>query len=478
MKYSLYTEGRESLFYFYQKFLEKRYNGDGKERREFMVLNFVILFLMIAITSFFVASEFALVKIRRSRLEQLEKENVKNAKLALHVTHHLDNYLSASQLGITLTGLIIGWVGEGSVAALLEPWLGKLPFSSALSGTISVALGFIIVTYIDVVIGELLPKSYSIVNTEQVVLFVVRPLHYFYKLMFPFIWILNHSAAGLGKLLGVKLVSEGEETLSQEELTLVALNSYEKGELTKEEYHYLENVFEFDDTLARDIQVDRTSMQVFEASDTVKQAIQESIKQGHTRYPVILESKDNIIGYVTLPDLIKQSYKDDQLPVEQLIEEPIVTTETIPIKKLLTIMRKKGKHIAILKDEYGGTSGLVTIEDILEEIVGEIRDETDLDEALVAKQADGSYIVSGKLTLDDFERYFDVSIPAFVDSPFITLAGFMSHYEKNIEAGKVILLESFQFTVLEYNHAHIDYFKVIKKPVKEDKKEQKEQKEQ
>ncbi len=235
-----------------------------------MVINFIILFLMIAITSFFVASEFALVKIRRSRLEQLEKENVKNAKLALHVTHHLDNYLSASQLGITLTGLIIGWVGEGSVAALLEPVIGKLPFSSAISSTISVALGFILVTYIDVVIGELLPKSYSIVNTEKVVLFVVKPLHYFYKVMFPFIWVLNHSAAGLGKLLGVRLVSEGEETLSQEELTLVALNSYEKGELTKEEYYYLENVFEFDDTLAKDIQVDRTSMQVFEASEPSK----------------------------------------------------------------------------------------------------------------------------------------------------------------------------------------------------------------
>src|SRR5699024_8111200 len=141
-----------------------------------------------------------------------------------------------------------------------------------------------------------------IVNTEQVVLFVVRPLHYFYKAMFPFIWVLNHSAAALGKVLGVKLVSEGEETLSQEELTLVAMNSYEKGELTKEEYYYLENVFEFDDTLAKDIQVDRTSMQVFEAGETVKDAIQASIQRGHTRYPVISGSKDHILGYVTLPD--------------------------------------------------------------------------------------------------------------------------------------------------------------------------------
>lgn len=313
------------------------------------------------------------------------------------------------------------------------------------------------------VIGELLPKSYSIVNTEQVVLFVVRPLHYFYKIMFPFIWVLNHSAAALGKVLGVKLVSEGEETLSQEELTLVALNSYEKGELTKEEYHYLENVFEFDDTLAKDIQVDLTSMQVFEASESVKDAIQSSIERGHTRYPVISESKDHVLGYVTLPDLIKQSFKDDQRPVEELMEEPIVSSEMIPIKKLLTIMRKKGKHIAILKDEYGGTSGLVTIEYILEEIVGEIRDETDLDEALIARQADGSYIVSGKLTLDDFGRYFHVMIPEFEESTFITLSGFMSNYEKSIKTGTVIQIDSFQFTVLEYNHTHVDYFKVVKR---------------
>ncbi|MFV0560246.1 MAG: hemolysin family protein [Enterococcus sp.] len=425
-----------------------------------MALNFLILFLMIAITAFFVASEFALVKIRRSRLEQLEKEGVKNAALALKVTHHLDDYLSATQLGITLTGLIIGWVGEGSVAALLEPVIGKIPFFEAISGTIAVAIGFIVVTFIDVVLGELLPKSYSIVNTEKVVLFVVKPLHYFYRVMFPFIWLLNHSASQIGKLLGVKLVSEGEETLTQEELTLVALNSYEQGELSKEEYRYLENVFDFDDTLAKDIQVDRTSMEVFDSTDTVHEAIVASLKQGHTRYPVIAGSKDQVLGYVTLPDLIKQSFVNDQVPVSELLEEPIVTTENIPIKKLLTVMRKQGNHIAILKDEYGGTSGLVTIEDILEEIVGEIRDETDLDEALIAKQEDGSYIVSGKMTLDDFERYFDVTISEFDTSNFATLAGFVTNYQKDIHLGSKITLPGFTFTVLDYQHAHIDYFKV------------------
>lgn len=198
-----------------------------------LVVNFIILLLMIAITAFFVASEFALVKIRMSRLEQLKKEGVKNAELAIQVTHHLDAYLSASQLGITLTGLIIGWVGEGSVAAVLHPLIGELPISGALSRTISIVLGFAIVTYVDVVVGELLPKSYSIAQTEKVVLGIVRPLHYFYKVMYPFIWLLNHSAATLGKILGIKLVSEGEETLTQEELLYVAVDSYKKGGIDK-----------------------------------------------------------------------------------------------------------------------------------------------------------------------------------------------------------------------------------------------------
>ncbi|MTD37491.1 DUF21 domain-containing protein [Erwinia sp. CPCC 100877] len=432
-----------------------------------LALNFFILILMIAITAFFVASEFALVKIRTSRLEQLKNEGVKNAELAFQVTHHLDAYLSASQLGITLTGLIIGWVGEGSVAALLHPLIGSLPISAALTRTISIVLGFAIVTYVDVVVGELLPKSFSIAQTEKVVLSIVQPLHYFYKIMYPFIWLLNHSAAFLGKLLGIKLVTEGEETLTQEELLFVAVDSYKKGELTKEEYHYMENVFEFDDTLAKEIQVDRTSMEVFEADDTVEQAIRQSLNRGHTRYPVIEGSKDNVLGYVTLTALIKESFTNSQRKVSELVEEPIIAITTVPIKRLLTMMRKAGKHIAILKDEYGGTTGMVTIEDILEELVGDIRDETDLEKALIAKQSDNTYIISGKLTLDDFERYFNVKIPLFETSEMTTLAGFIVEQKENqVAVGDQLTIEGFTFEVMAYKHAHIDYFKVTKEPEK------------
>lgn len=346
------------------------------------------------VAAFFVASEFALVKIRISRLEQLKNEGVKNAELAFQVTHHLDAYLSASQLGVTLTGLVIGWVGEGSVADLLHPLIVNLPFGNTAARTISITLGFIIVIYVDVVMGELLPKSYSIMQTEKVVLAIVKPLHYFYKLMYPFIWLLNHSAARLGKLIGIPLVTEGEEILTQDELLLVAVESYRSGEITKEEYDYLENVFEFEDTLAREIQIDRTAMEVLESDETVEEAIQHSLEQGHTRYPVIRKSKDDIVGYVTLSNLIKASFQDKNQILDQLVEEPIIVLASTPIQYLLTLMRKNGKHIAILKDEYGGTSGMVTMEDILEELVGDIRDETDLENSFINKKDDGSYIIS------------------------------------------------------------------------------------
>lgn len=413
------------------------------------------------VAAFFVASEFALVKIRISRLEQLKNEGVKNAELAFQVTHHLDAYLSASQLGVTLTELVIGWVGEGSVADLLHPLIVNLPFGNTAARTISITLGFIIVTYVDVVMGELLPKSYSIVQTEKVVLAIVKPLHYFYKLMYPFIWLLNHSAARLGKLIGIPLVTEGEEILTQDELLLVAVESYRSGEITKEEYDYLENVFEFEDTLAREIQIDRTTMEVLESDETVEEAIQHSLEQGHTRYPVIRKSKDDIVGYVTLSNLIKASFQDKNQILDQLVEEPIIVLASTPIQYLLTLMRKNGKHIAILKDEYGGTSGMVTMEDILEELVGDIRDETDLENSFINKKDDGSYIISGKLTLDDFQRYFHVKLKIFEISKMNTLAGFIVEQAKiPIKAGQIFTFAPFTFEVIDYENAHINYIKV------------------
>lgn len=212
---------------------------------------------MIAFTAFFVASEFSLVKIRKSRLETLAAEGNKQAKLAIVVVEHLDSYLSACQLGITLTSLAIGWVGESTIHALLAPVIHYFPLPNTIAESFSIVLAFLLITFVHVVIGELIPKSLSISKTEAVVLAVVRPLHYFYKLTYPFVWLLNVSASSIGKLFNLSLASEGEETHSEEELLLIANQSFAKGEINEKEYEYLNKVFEFDDLLAKEIMVPR-----------------------------------------------------------------------------------------------------------------------------------------------------------------------------------------------------------------------------
>ena len=207
----------------------------------------LLIAFMIYVTALFVAAEFALVKVRSSKLEQMAANGEKNADLALHLVHHLDDYLSACQLGITFTTLIIGGIGEETVRGLLEPIVGNFSFSRSVTLTISMILSYFLVTFVEVVVGELLPKSYSIANSEKVVIKTAKPLHYFYKVTYLFIKLLNHSANLIGRLFGIHMVGEAEETLSEEELILVAADSLDKGEINQEEFNYLSNIFDFDE---------------------------------------------------------------------------------------------------------------------------------------------------------------------------------------------------------------------------------------
>ncbi len=406
---------------------------------------------MIAFTAFFVASEFSLVKIRKSRLETLEAEGNKKAKLAIVVVEHLDSYLSACQLGITLTSLAIGWVGESTMHALLSPVMAYLPFPKALSESFSIVLAFLLITFVHVVIGELIPKSLSISKTEAVVLAVVKPLHYFYKITYPFVWLLNVSASSVGKLFNLSLATEGEETHSEEELLLIANQSYVKGEINEKEYEYLNKVFEFDDLLAKEIMVSRLDMEVISSDTSIKEALEFAIEKGHTRFPVIRKSKDNILGYVTLQSLIKEYLSSPAQSVNTIVQEPIVFIDTIPVKVLLSEMQSQHKHFAILSDEYGGTSGLVTIEDILEELVGDIQDEQDHEEDNIVEVKENVYHVKGKTPLSEIEERFHVQLS---DLPSVnTISGYVSNsyleQREEAEVGSVRIIKNLEITILE-----------------------------
>ena len=348
------------------------------------IINLSIFIILIALTGFFVATEFAIVKVRQSRIDQLVAEGKAGAIAAKKVTTHLDEYLSACQLGITVTALGIGMVGESTFEFILHPLFASIGIGPDYIHYFTIGVAFALATFFHVVVGELAPKTAAIQKAEAITLMFAKPIMMFYKAMYPFIWFLNGSARFLVGMFGMKPASEHELSHTEEELRLLLAESYKSGEINQTELKYVNNVFEFDDRIAREIMVPRTEIVGFERNATFEEVLSTIAEERYTRYPVYEDNRDNIIGFVNIKDFLTQGISNrisqETFKIEKFINPVINTIETTPINALLLKMQKERTHIAILLDEYGGTSGLVTVEDILEEIVGEIRDEFDGDE--------------------------------------------------------------------------------------------------
>ena len=361
-------------------------------------LNLTIFVILIALTAFFVATEFAIVKVRHSRIDQLVAEGRKGSKAAKQVTSRLDEYLSACQLGITVTALGIGMVGESTFEFILHPLFETIGISTDNIHYFTIGAAFLIATFLHVVVGELAPKTIAIQKAEAVTLVFAKPIMIFYKILYPFIWFLNGSARLLVGLFGMRPASEHELSHTEEELRLLLAESYKSGEINQNELKYVNNVFEFDDRIAREIMVPRTQIIGFERKATFNEVLTTISEERYTRYPVYEEDRDNIIGFINIKDFLTLGINNritlENFNIEDFVNPVINTIETTPINSLLLKMQKERIHMAILLDEYGGTSGLVTVEDILEEIVGEIRDEFDDDEiADVRKVKEDHYII-------------------------------------------------------------------------------------
>ncbi|WP_066295101.1 hemolysin family protein [Bacillus sp. FJAT-29937] len=427
------------------------------------ILNLVIIAILIALTAFFVASEFAIVKIRSSRIDQLIEEGNRSAIPAKKVISNLDEYLSACQLGITITALGIGWLGEPTIAHMLRPIFDKLNVPSSASHIISIGIAFAIITFLHVVIGELAPKTLAIQKAEKVTLLTARPLILFYKLMYPVIWALNGSAQLLVRLFGLKPVSEHELAHSEEELRIILSESYESGEINQSEFKYVNKIFDFDDRIAKEIMVPRTEIVSFSKDDTLDSFLQTVYEEKFTRYPIIDGDKDHIIGIVNIKEVMTDLIKNRQVTSNKLesYTRPIIRViDTIPIHDLLLKMQKERIHMAILMDEYGGTSGLVTVEDIIEEIVGDIRDEFDMDEVPeVRKINDEHYIIDSKMLVSEVSDLLNVDIN---DEDVDTIGGWILTENYEAKQGDVIELDSYSFKIIDMEDHHIKYIEVMK----------------
>ncbi|MGN1385714.1 MAG: hemolysin family protein [Bacillus sp. (in: firmicutes)] len=429
------------------------------------IFNLVLVVVLIALTGFFVATEFALVKVRPTRINQLVEEGRRGAKAAKHVTSHLDEYLSACQLGITVTALGLGWLGEPTIERMLHPFLEGTDLPSGATHAISFIVALVVMTYLHVVFGELAPKTVAIQKAETVTLLFAPAIMWFYRLMYPFIWLLNGSARLLLSLFGMKSASEHEETHSEEELRMIMSDSYKSGEINKTELTYVNNIFEFDNRVAKEIMVPRTSIQTIDLDATLEEIMDIIHDEKYTRYPIIDGDKDHIIGLINMKDILSAQRKfgpQDQ-PLSQIMKPIISIIETIPINELLLKMQRERTHMAILFDEYGGTSGLVTVEDILEEIVGEIRDEYDADEIPeIRKIEEDHYLFSSKVLVSEIN---DILGTHLSDEEIDTIGGWIFTQNYEVKEGDSIEVEGFNFTIKQMEGHQILFIEVTKAEV-------------
>lgn len=406
--------------------------------------------LLVLLNGFFVVAEFSLVKIRKTRLEELVQQGNSEAKLALKIVSSLDTYLSAIQLGITLASLALGWIGEPAISAIMQPVLVRyFPGSELLIHTISIAVGFTIITLLHVVMGELIPKSFAIQRTESMVLFTVWPLYIFHKIGYPVITLFDHTAWFFLKVLGVQKATEADVAHSEEELRMIVSASHRGGVLNQMESDLIDNVFDFADRVAHEVMVPRQDMICLFADDSYEENLKVVRETSHTRYPLCLDDKDHIIGIIHLRDLMNlELCNAEKKDLKTIMREILVVPEGMSVAKLLQIMRRKRIHLSVVVDEFGGTAGLVALEDVIEEIVGDIQDEHDaVIQAEIQRMPDDTYQFDGRVLFDEVAELLDIQLEEPEED---TIGGYIfGLLGRRPEIGDVVNIGEYSFSVLQ-----------------------------
>ena len=389
-----------------------------------IILQFLLVAFLIGMNGFFVAAEFCCVKMRTSRLETLIQEGNKQAKYAKKLTDELDESLSVTQLGITLASLGLGWVGEPFVAELILPLTRSAGFNDTVGHTIALVIAFTIITSLHIILGELTPKSMAISNTEKILLTIALPMLIFWKVMYPFVWLLNKTANFVSHHLGLSQ-SEGEIAHNPEEIRLLMEESRKQGLVDDTEVDFVDNVFDFTELNVREIMVPRTDMVCIYLDKPYEENLKTILEEQMTRYPICNEDKDHIIGFLHVKDLMESLVTGKKVSFRRLARKVFVVPESMDVSVLLKTMQKNRSQLAIVVDEYGGTAGMVTIEDIIEEIVGEIQDEFDEERPTIEKRSENIYSIDARMLLEDLDDLIGINIE---DEDVDTVGGWL--YDK------------------------------------------------
>lgn len=417
-----------------------------------IALNLSIVAMLVAANGFFVAAEFSLVSVRSTRIDQLAEEGNRFAKIIQRAKADPNRFLSASQIGITLASLALGWVAEPTIASLIVVTFAKVGLvgmiSLALAHTIATVITFIIVTYLHIVLGEYIPKALALQVTEKTVLATALPLEVMATVCTPFIKVLNASGQWMLDRMGIEAAPHHHLVYSEEELKRIVSASHEVGILEAQEQEMLHKVFGFADRRARELMVPRPDMEVMPVTATWEEVVKTVCEEQHSRFPVYEETVDNIVGVLHTKDLfpfLAAGKSTDEFDLRRLLRDVPFVPESKPVDDLMAEMQKNRTQMAIVMDEFGGTAGLISLEDLLEELVGEIDDEFDEPEAEIELVGDGIYLLDGKTRIADFNDRFGTELPT---DDYDTMAGLVfGQLGREPNVGDAVDLERVHLTV-------------------------------
>lgn len=424
----------------------------------------LLIIFLILLNAFFVAAEFAIVKVRSSQIDLKVNQGSSRARIVRHILDKMDAYLSATQLGITVASLILGRVGEPYMAELLKLLFTRInvTLSEPALHNIAFATGIALITIFHMVLGEQVPKTLAIRNSLQTSMWVAFPLRVFYYAFAPFIWLVNVLTRLTLRIFGVRFDPEHEDIHSEEELRLLLTESEEGGAIKQSEHELIQNVFEFDDRTVRSILVPRTKISAIDLDLDPQEILDKMIEEGYSRMPVYKESLDNITGIIYTKDLLKliRQGRLDRKSIEDMIRPAHFIPQTKRINDLLREFQTLHIQMAIVTSEFGGITGLVTMEDVIEELVGEIQDEYDEEKPAVDKKSDTEFIVNAQAAIVDVNEILPIALP---ESPhYQTISGLLNYLFGRIPAvNEVKQFGGYEFTILKRFRHSVDTVKML-----------------
>ncbi len=430
------------------------------------IVKLLIALFLVLLNGFFVAAEFSIVKVRYSQIQLKAAEGDAMAKQAEHIIKNLDAYLSATQLGITLASLALGWVGESALHHVIEDLFHyfNLAVADSTVTLVSVILSFLIITVMHIVFGELVPKSIAIRKSEATTMVISTPLRLFYNIFKPFIWSMNGLSNAFLRLIKIHPASE-HEIHSTEELQLLVKQSADSGEIQEENYEIIKNAFDFTDHSAKQIMVPRQNILSIDIEDPVEDIIKSIMESGYSRIPVFENSIDNVIGIFYTKEIIREYVRRREMSHEDLrglLRDAFFVVGSKKISDLLKVFQAKKQHMAVVIDEFGGTEGIVTLEDILEELVGEIQDEEDDEDKIVDEVGEHVYWVQATQPLDEINEFLPKKFPESEEGDFNTLAGYILHELSDIpEENQEFEMNDYHFKILKMNNKSVELVELV-----------------